>query len=582
MRRLTLGLALLALPLTAGRAAAEAHCVSDIRDAAPDGSFCKGHIDAMNGQAQQPAINPAAATQLTNLAGGVAGSILGNALVTPLANQYQGHKPVKPVVTDGDGIVTPGIGAAGDVISGYKPQDDSFAARLAHFRELHDAEMDQRRAALEKLKGTGAEKWCKAHIGILFPEPPVVNVVNSYPNKVRAYDREKQIWDKRCGGPSAQPGYASFTEELAALKRDEAPAAVAGTTAKAPTYEAPAPAPAAPQAEPEKPADSFADAEKELEGPSAKKSAAVAEAPSAPPAQSAPAGVRASPDSGPAPDDSKNTNHATEFFGEKNAKVTAKDLADTRAPELDDLRPGTGSAGGSGGGAQWSGIPQAKGMPSGPAPDIPRSWGTPEEVAAMTAPKRPAAFPDPMAYLSRAMPFLKSKAEEKAESEVKSGTKKALIAELGGLEGRILYNMFELPDYVLSNVLRAAKGDLNLKQADWLTAGAANVLYNIDALPNDVLAKIAAEGDALKGIAAYAKDTAIEKSTDLAQHEVAHDAGDAVSKLHQKLKYGAIAEAGPGGQKTNRLATQKQDAWKLSKQSLVGAKVVSSALDQLY
>jgi hypothetical protein len=333
-----LRLAFLAVALTAGRAAADLGCVSDIRDAGPDGSFCHGHADHPSGQAQQPAINPAAATQLTNMAGGVMGSMLGNALVAPLPNQYQGRKPVKPAVTEDDGIKTPGTGAASDIIGGYQPRtDDSYASRLAHFRELHDAEMDQRRAALEKLKGTGAEKWCAAHIGILFPEPPKVDIVNSYPNKVRSYDREKQTWDKRCGGPSQQVGYAGFTDELAGLKPDAAPAPVAGTTTKAPTYEAPAPPPAA---EPEKPAaDSFADAEKELGGPPEKKTGAPTDAPSS--AQSVPADQGSAPDSGPSPDDSKNTNHSTNFFGQPNAKVTEKDLADSRAPELDDLRPGT-------------------------------------------------------------------------------------------------------------------------------------------------------------------------------------------------------------------------------------------------
>jgi len=298
----------------------------------------------------QPPVNPQAAAQLTNLAGGVMGAALGNALVAPLPNQYQGHKPVKPVVSDDDGIQTPNAGAASDIINGYTPNQESpYEIRLDHFRELHDAEMDQRRAALKKLKGTSAEKWCAAHIGILFPEPPVVDVTHSYPDKVRAYDREKQRWDERCGGPSQQDGYQSFDDELAALKPDAppAPAAVPGTTAKAPTYDAPAPSPQADApaaAQPEKPADSFADAAKELDDSPPAKTAPAADAP--PSAQTPPADVGAAPDSAPSPDDSQNTNRATEFFGEKNAKVTAKDLADTRAPDLTDPRSGGQGAGG--------------------------------------------------------------------------------------------------------------------------------------------------------------------------------------------------------------------------------------------
>jgi hypothetical protein len=340
-------LVVLALALTAGRGSADLGCVDDIRKAGPDGSFCHGSTGPHNHAAQQPALNPAAATQLTNMAGGVIGAALGSALVAPLPNQYQGHRPVKSVITDDDEILTPGTGAASDIIGDYNPEaDDSYASRLGRFRELHDAEMDQRRAALEKLKGTPAEKWCAAHIGILFPEPPKLDIVNSYPNKVRAYDREKQIWDKRCGGPSQQVGYQGFTDELAALKPDAPPAPAAGATARAPTYEAPAPPAAAPNAEPEKTAaDSFADAEKELEAPPAKKAAASTDASSS--AQGPPADQSAAPDSdaGPSPDDSANMNHSTKVFGEKNAKVTAKDLTDTRAPELEDLRPGSSGAG---------------------------------------------------------------------------------------------------------------------------------------------------------------------------------------------------------------------------------------------
>lgn len=537
----------LALGLTAGRASADLHCVSNLSEAGPHGELCGGTPHTPT-QAQQPQVNPAAAAQLTNLAGGVAGSILGNALVAPLPNQYQGHQPVKPVVSDDDGIKTPGVGAASDIIGGYKPDGDSYGAKLAHFRELHDAEMDQRREALKLLKGTSAEKWCAAHIGILFPTPPVSDVINRYPNQVRAYDREKQIWDQRCGGPSQQPGYQSFTDELAGLKQDGTPSAVAGSTTKGPTYEAPAPPPSAAPAEtPKAPADSFADAANELQASPTKKKEAGTDAPSSA-QQTTPSAAGAAPDAAASPDDSANTNHSTNFFGQPNAKVTAKDLADTRAPDLTDHGPSaSGTAGANGGGMQWSGIPQAKGMPSAPAPDIPRSWGTPEEVAVFAAPKRPAQFPNPMDYLLRSIPFLKEKAADKAEEEVKSGTKKALLAEFGGFEGRILYNMYELPEYVLKNVLRAAKGDMTLKQADWLTAGAANVLYNFDSVPNGVMAKIAEKGDAAAGIAAYGSDKAAAAVNDA----VIRNTSDAVAKGYDFARFGDVSEKAPDGMETN-------------------------------
>jgi hypothetical protein len=350
-------LILLSLALTAGRAAADLGCVDDIRKAGPDGSFCHGSSGS-HAQAQASA-SPAAASQLNAMAagaiGGAIGGVLGNALVAPLANPYQGRKPVKPVVSDDDGIPNPhaaASSAADDILSGYKAKGDSYQAKLDRFRALHDAEMDKRREALELLRGTSAEKWCAAHIGILFPSPPVSDVLNRYPDKVRIYDREKQIWDEKCGGPSAMPGYSSFTDELAALKPD-APAGAAtasGATRKAPTYDA---APPAVENEPpseetaKAPAKTAPEADDELLPTPKTAKADDGSAPAAADAGAPPAAGAAS-DAAPSPDDSANTNHTTEAFGEKNAKVTAKDLADTRAPELEDhpAAPGSGAKGG--------------------------------------------------------------------------------------------------------------------------------------------------------------------------------------------------------------------------------------------
>jgi hypothetical protein len=298
---------------------------------------------------------------VTGAAAGAIGSVLGNALVAPLSNQYMGHVRPKPVVGDDDDVFKThpiGVSAADDIIGNYKTKDDSYAGKLNHFRELHDAEMQKRREALNLMpdKPKALKDWCKTHINILFPTPPVSDVLNRYANAVRAYDSEKHDWDTSCGGPSTMPGYSSFTDELAGLKPDAAPGAgtYAGVTRKAPTYDA-APRGAtentAPPAETAKASGkASSDAEDELlPTPKTAKGGDVTDAPPAA-QQSTPPAAGAASDAAPSPDDSANTNHATEFFGQKNAQVTEKDLADTRAPDLTSPQRG-GATGATAGGA---------------------------------------------------------------------------------------------------------------------------------------------------------------------------------------------------------------------------------------
>lgn len=337
-------LAIFALALSASRAFGEANCISDIRQA-NGGPFCHGSTKPDFDGTQPPAASPAAINPLTGAVGAGLGSVLGNALVAPLTNQYH-HKTVKSVVKDDEDVFNShpiGITAADDIIGNYTAQEDSYAGKLNHFRQLHDAEMEKRRDALDLIRGTSAEKWCAAHINILFPTPPASNVVNRYANTVRAYDAEKQTWDKRCGGPSVMPGYESFTEGLAALKPD-APAEKPGAVAK--TEPAKPPPDAADQPDetaktpPAKASPPSSGDEDELlpTPPQAKSAGDVAESPAAPspaapnPAPDAPAD--AAPAQGAAGSSDANTNHSTEFFGIKNAKVTQADLQDQRAPDL--------------------------------------------------------------------------------------------------------------------------------------------------------------------------------------------------------------------------------------------------------
>lgn len=228
--------------------------------------------------------------------------------------------------------------------------------------------------------------------------------------------------------------------------------------------------------------------------------------------------------------------------------------------------------------ARWAGIPEAKGVPRGSAPDSRVGWGTPQQIGEMMSGGASPTSPGAGAYLGRAGTFLGEKAVEKSKTAVQN----ALRAEFGGLEGRIFYNMTLLPEYVLSKVMKAAKGELTLGEVNFLTAGAVNLLYNIDTIPNEVLAMIAEKGDAAKGLFAYGMQKAAQATSGLVKDEAAHGAGDAVSKLHQTLKYGAVAELGPGGVRTNRLAAQRKNAYNLYKDSLVGASAGEDNMNVLY
>lgn len=114
--------------------------------------------------------------------------------------------------------------------------DDADAAQLNWLMRLHQREMDQRRAALEKLKGSPDETWCKLNlIHVRMPTPPLNDIAGQYPGMTMKYLDARDTWDNRCGGPSAQPGYRDNDSELMALRQ----------RTPAPTAPAPAPAVAA-------------------------------------------------------------------------------------------------------------------------------------------------------------------------------------------------------------------------------------------------------------------------------------------------------------------------------------------------
>jgi hypothetical protein len=72
---------------------------------------------------------------LTGAAASLIGGALGSAFVTPLSNQYQGHKPVQAVVGDEDESapnpnIDAGMGAANDILKDYHGAIDDGAVRI--------------------------------------------------------------------------------------------------------------------------------------------------------------------------------------------------------------------------------------------------------------------------------------------------------------------------------------------------------------------------------------------------------------------------------------------------------------------
>ncbi|MFA6091621.1 MAG: hypothetical protein WCU88_00035 [Elusimicrobiota bacterium] len=66
-----------------------------------------------------------------------------------------------------------------------------------------------RREALARMKGKPDEDWCKLHlIGLKRPTRPLSDVGSQFASMVARYRGNVREWDSRCGGPSAQPGYA--------------------------------------------------------------------------------------------------------------------------------------------------------------------------------------------------------------------------------------------------------------------------------------------------------------------------------------------------------------------------------------
>lgn len=123
-------------------------------------------------------------------------------------------------------------GAEGGLRLRDSATEDAATAQRNWLLRLHQREMDLRQAALAGLKGTPDEEWCKLNlIHVRLPTPPLNDVAGQYPAMVQRYLGQRDAWDRRCGGPSAQAGYRDGDRELLA----QHPAASRAPTAAAAT-----------------------------------------------------------------------------------------------------------------------------------------------------------------------------------------------------------------------------------------------------------------------------------------------------------------------------------------------------------
>lgn len=114
-------------------------------------------------------------------------------------------------------------GGSGDL--GFKPMGSGAKPAAGE----GGREMQERRKALEKLKGKPQEEWCRRHIvDLLCPVRPIYDMGKLYESRLAYYRSSKQAWDQKCGGPSAKPGY---TDQDDCGNEPARPAVEAKTTA---------------------------------------------------------------------------------------------------------------------------------------------------------------------------------------------------------------------------------------------------------------------------------------------------------------------------------------------------------------
>lgn len=261
------------------------------------------------------------------------------------------------------------------------PQAADTSAQWNWLMRMHQREMGLRQSALEKLKGSPDETWCKLNlVHVRLPTPPLDDVGNQYPAMVDQYLAARGTWDARCGGPSARAGYHDNDRDLLALKPPANPPATPA-------------APAAPAARPEPVTDSS----------------------------------------------------VVDLSGVSSHAVVAP-------------------------------------LSTGPAPVVPNSWGTPEEVHLALSSTAAPAIPDAAAYMRKVGDFLSGQVIDKGRDVLSD----AASAQLG-LTGTVLLNETKLPALVLPQIEAASRGDLSTGDADRLLPQAVNTLFNTGSLGNEIV-----------------------------------------------------------------------------------------------
>jgi hypothetical protein len=137
-------------------------------------------------------------------------------------------------------------------------------------------------------------------------------------------------------------------------------------------------------------------------------------------------------------------------------------------------------------------------------------------------------------YIGAVVAVQKKRLTEATTESLKETGRSALSAEFS--LGKILVNMLDLPEVVGEDLVKASSGELTPAEADLYVARSVNVLYNIGATPNKVLAKMIEKKDAFQGLVAYGADEVGDKAVALLEKGIP----DLAAKKYAEWKYPRI------------------------------------------
>lgn len=149
-------------------------------------------------------------------------------------------------------------------------------------------------------------------------------------------------------------------------------------------------------------------------------------------------------------------------------------------------------------------------LSQGSAPSFPANFGA-QDVADALAPGSRSAAPDAFEYMRRAGGYVAEQGKELDRALLKKTAKKIVSTEYG--LASVLINMHDLPELIGPKLVRASDGEMPPDEANLLLFESVNVLYNIGAAPNKVVAKMIEKKDAMKGVVAWGVDAATDKAT---------------------------------------------------------------------